>query len=362
MMHKKLHIIAPYPRGEAPSQRFRFEQYLSYLENNGVEIKFYSFHTLKSWKRLYQPGKFGLKILDLIWNFARMWGILFKLIGARNIFIHREMTHLGPPVYEWILAKIFRKKYTYDFDDAIWIPNFSAANAKFQRLKAYWKIPYLIRWADTVQAGNAFLAEYAKQFNPQVTIIPTTIDTDNVHNKRVNPSARPLVIGWTGTHSTMHYLAPIFPVLEKLEQEFDFEFHVISNKKLDIPLKSLRYKDWNQATEIDDLACFHIGLMPLHEDQWSSGKCGFKALQYMALGAVAIVSPVGVNTSIVQHQQNGWIANSLEEWEIAIRTLLQNDYLREKLGNEARKSVETLWSVNAWKEKYMCIIKMKIDD
>lgn len=357
MRQRKLHIIAPYPRGEAPSQRFRFEQYLNMLENNGVRIVFHSFHTPNSWKRLYQPGKFGLKLLDLCWNFMRMWGILFRLIGAKDIFIHREMAHLGPPVYEWILAKIWRKKYTYDFDDAIWIPNYSAANAKFQRLKAYWKVPYLIRWANKVQAGNAYLANYAKQFNANVAVVPTTIDTEHVHNVLVDPSKRPLIIGWTGTHSTMHYLEPIFPLIQKLEQEFEFEFHVISNKQLELPLKSLRYKDWNQDTEIADLTQFHIGLMPLHEDQWSSGKCGFKALQYMALGAVAVVSPVGVNTTIVQHLENGWVADSLEEWETSLRTLLQDDNLREKIGREARKSIEAHWSVNAWKEYYSQLIQ-----
>lgn len=357
MKSKKLHIIAPYPIGEAPSQRFRFEQYLPLLEEAGIKIKFHSFHTQQSWQRLYTTGNYALKTVDLLWNFVRMWGILFSLIGAKNIFIHREMAHVGPPLYEWILVKVFRKKYTYDFDDAIWIPNYSAANAKFQRIKAYWKVPYLIRWADKVQAGNAYLADYAKQFNSRVAIVPTTIDTENVHNLQVNTASLPIVIGWTGTHSTMHYLEPIFPLIQKLEQEFEFEFHVISNKQLDLPLKSLRYKHWNQKTEIADLAQFHIGLMPLHEDQWSSGKCGFKALQYMALGAVAIVSPVGVNTTIVKHQQNGWVADSLEEWEIGLRTLLQDQSLREKLGKAARSSIEDHWSVNAWKAHYSKIIQ-----
>lgn len=352
-MKKELHILAPYPRGEAPSQRFRFEQYIPYLEEQGVRIHFHSFHTHRSWKRLYTPGKFGLKAWDLCWNYLRMWGILFRMITAKHIFMHREMAHIGPPVFEWMLAKVFRKKFVYDFDDAIWIPNYSAANARFQQLKCYWKIPRIIRWAHQVQAGNTFLADYARQFNQQVNIVPTTIDTVNLHYKTVNHTAKPLVIGWTGTHSTMHYLETLFPLIEKLEQEFDFEFHLISNRKPEVSLKSLRYKDWNAETEIADLSQFHIGLMPLVTDAWSSGKCGFKALQYMALEAVAIVSPVGVNTTIVEHRKNGWIANSPEEWEDALRTLLTQEELRIQLGKEARKSIEAKWSVHAWKDTYL---------
>ncbi len=352
-MKKSLHILAPYPQGEAPSQRFRFEQYLSDWEQAGYTIHFHSFHTKRSWKRLYQPGKIPLKIADICWNFLRMWGILFRLIPAKNIFMHREMAHMGPPIFEWILAKVFRKKYVYDFDDAIWIPNYSAANARFQQLKCYWKIPYLIKWAHRVQGGNAYLVNYAKQFNPNCSVVPTTIDTEHLHNRLVNHDNEKVIIGWTGTHSTMHYLEPLFPILMKLEKEFNFEFHVISNKPLKTTIHSMRYIEWNANTEISDLSQFHIGLMPLEKDQWSEGKCGFKALQYMALGAVAIVSPVGVNETIVQHAKNGWIAGNTEEWENGLRQLLTDPEKRKLLGLEARKSIIDHWSVLAWKTHYL---------
>lgn len=352
----KLHIIAPYPKGEAPSQRFRFEQYLDFLEENGFEIHYHSFHTLKSWKRLYKKGLFIQKFLDLNYNFIRRWVLLFRLIGAKHIFMHREMAHLGPPVFEWILVKIMRRKYVYDFDDAIWIPNYSAANARFQKLKCYWKVPYLIKWASKVSAGNEFLANYAGRFNSQVAVIPTTIDTQNQHTQLVNQNSFPVVIGWTGTHSTMHYLDFIVPVLRKLEREFDFKFKVISNKKPNYDLKSLVYMDWKEETEINDLAEIHIGVMPLVLDAWSEGKCGFKALQYMALGMAAIVSPVGVNTKIIQHGNNGFVAETTEEWENALRLLLENGFMRKELGKNAIKSIKEQWSSDVWKEHYLKLL------
>jgi glycosyltransferase involved in cell wall biosynthesis len=356
-MSKIIHIIAPYPQGEAPSQRFRYEQYLTYLQEDHWQIRYHSFHSNRSWRRLYQPGKFGLKSLDLAFNFLRRFALLFQLIPAKHIFMHREMTHIGPPIFEWILVKVLQKKYHYDFDDAIWIPNYSQANKAFQRTKCYWKIPKLIRWAASVSAGNDYLASYASQFNKRVQVIPTTIDTDNQHNQQVNPEKTPLVIGWTGTHSTMHYLMPIIPLIEKLEQEYPFEFHVISNQPPSFQLKSLRYKAWNLETEIDDLAQIQIGIMPLVRDQWSEGKCGFKALQYMSLGMASIVSPIGVNTKIIQHEHNGLIAESLEEWEHALRLLINNLEQRKHLGNEAVKSIQKHWSVRAWKETYLELFK-----
>ena len=356
-MKKTLHIIAPYPQGEAPSQRFRYEQYLETFTANDWEIKYHSFHSQASWKRLYQPGKFALKAVDVLVNFMRRWFLLFRLIGAKHIFMHREMAHIGPPVFEWILVKIFRKNYHYDFDDAIWIPNYSAANAKFQKLKCYWKVPKLIKWATSVSAGNDYLVNYALQFNGNVKRIPTTIDTKNQHNLLVNHESEQVTIGWTGTHSTMHYLDRLIPILRKLEKEFVFEFLVISNKKPNYQLKSLRYLDWKLETEIQDLSQIQVGLMPLVHDMWAEGKCGFKALQYMALGMACIVSPVGVNTTIVQDGINGKIADTDQEWENVLREFLHQTELRKSLGEKAKVSIEQNWSVNAWKEEYLTLIK-----
>ncbi|MNE49078.1 Glycosyl transferases group 1 [compost metagenome] len=122
-------------------------------------------------------------------------------------------------------------------------------------------------------------------------------------------------------------------------------------------MKSLAYQDWKEDTEIDDLAEIQIGVMPLVLDAWSEGKCGFKALQYMSLGMASIVSPVGVNTKIIQHLENGLIADSAEEWEMNLRKLLQDEALRKELGKNARKTIQTSWSIEAWKEEYLQLLQ-----
>ena len=215
---EKIIFLVPYPVGSAPSQRFRFEQYTSILEKD-FEVEIHPFIDDETWKKLYVPGQFVFKARKMLGSFARRFALLPKLAKADHIFIHREATQIGPPIIEWILAKILRKKYIYDFDDAIWIPNFSETNARFQRLKAYWKVPFIIRWADQVTAGNRFLATYASKFNNKVIVLPTTIDTENLHNIISNPDQKPLRIGWTGTHTTMHYLDELLPVLKQIKQK-----------------------------------------------------------------------------------------------------------------------------------------------
>lgn len=358
-MKSNIFFIVPYPHGKAPSQRFRFEQYFELLQVEGYEIEIHSFLSESTWQQLYVKGNVAGKVLGVLSGFWRRFLLLFRLRKADYIFIHREASHLGPPVFEWLIAKVLRKKYIYDFDDAIWLPNYSEANAGFQRLKAYWKICYCMKWAHQITAGNTYLADYARQFNPNVQIIPTTIDTENHHNIVTNHSTSKLTIGWTGTHTTMHYLDQLIPVLKELEMEYDFDFVVISNQAPEYDLQSLKFVPWNRETEIDDLSKLNIGVMPLEQDVWSEGKCGFKALQYMALEIPTVLSPVGVNTTIVTDGVNGFLADTPTQWKEKLEALLQDNVLRERIGKAGKLRIVSAYSVEANKENYLMLFRQK---
>lgn len=353
----KILFITPYPYQEAPSQRFRFEQYESWLQENGMEVFYKPYYSPRTWKILYSEGRLIIKFLSITKAYLNRFILLFQLRKYDYIFIHREMAPLGPPIFEFLLAKVFRKKFIYDFDDAIWIPNYSAANSKFQRLKAYWKVNYNMKWAHKISAGNAYLANYARQFNDNVHVIPTTIDTENYHKILTNHEEEKVVIGWTGSHSTMGYLNFIFPIIEELEKTYEFEFRVISDKPPKTQVKSLNFIPWSKETEIEDLSKIHIGIMPLKEDKWSEGKCGFKGLQYMALGIVSILSPVGVNKTIIQHEENGYLASTPEEWKTILVDLLQNPEKRKEIGLKGRQRVIDAYSVLSQKESYLNLFR-----
>ena len=358
-MNKRIFFIAPYPHGQAPSQRFRFEQYFEFIKNEGFDIEFHSFLSEQTWGKIYKEGSFVSKSMGILGSFAKRFSLLFKLRKVDYIFIHREASMIGPPIFEWIIAKILRKKYIYDFDDAIWLPNYSENNARFHRLKAYWKVKKIIKWADKVTVGNTFLMNYAKQYNQNVAVIPTTIDLENVHNQLNNQDVEPVNIGWTGTHTTMSYLHDLLPVFKELEKEYSFTFTIISNQAPDFPVfpdkefKSLRFIKWNKETEISDLAKFNIGIMPLTEGPWAEGKCGFKGLQYMALGIPALMSPVGVNKEIIVYGENGFLCETVSEWKKQLINLITDKSLRQTIGNKGRETVAERYSVEANKAKYL---------
>jgi glycosyltransferase involved in cell wall biosynthesis len=354
---KKIYFIVPYPLGEAPSQRFRYEQYLASLQENGFQYHISSFLNLSAWNILYKNGHYISKALKVI------LGLLYRTVDIVSIcrydfvFIHREASPIGPPIFEWIIAKVLQKKIIYDFDDAIWLPNTSDNNSIIAGIKWHSKVGHICRWSYKVSCGNAYLAQYARQFNKNAIINPTTIDTVHYHNRIKDQNTSTLTIGWTGTHSTIQYLDVIVPILRKLEQRYDFTFMVISNVPPAFDLRSLKYIKWSKETEIDDLLEFNIGIMPLTDDPWAKGKCGFKALQYMSLGIPALVSPVGVNTSIVDNSINGMICANGAEWEEAIEKLITDRHLTVSMGQAARKKVEDNFSVISNTENFINLFK-----
>ncbi|MEQ8686752.1 MAG: glycosyltransferase family 4 protein [Imperialibacter sp.] len=345
----KILFLFPYPLEQAPSQRFRFEQYFEVLLKAGHSIDSQSFWGEYYWKVLYKKGNALQKAWGLINGFGRRFKVLGRISSADIIFIHREVTPVGPPVFEWFIAKVFRKRIIFDFDDAIWLPNTSESNKIAAWLKWHSKTESICRWSWKVSVGNSYLANYAKQFNDIIVINPTTIDTEHhrLINKKTKPTNIPIVIGWTGSHSTLPYLDMLWPVLEKLAKEQIFYFRVISNQPPIVTYPWLVFIPWNKETEVDDLAAIDVGVMPLADDEWSKGKCGFKALQYMALEIPTLASPVGVNIDIIDNGVTGFLATSDEEWLVALKTLIENPRLSQELGTQGRKTVEARYSVKA---------------
>ena len=356
-MSKRIIFIAPYPHTQAPSQRFRFEQYLGILEESGFEIEVHPFLNEKDWAPLYKKGSFLLKAFGMLRSFARRFELLFKLRKFDCVFIHREASMIGPPVFEFIIAKILKKKYIYDFDDAIWLPNYSQSNARFHKLKAYGKVKHIIRWADEVCVGNEFLKSYALEFNSNVQVIPTTVDTINVHNKITDHDSEELIIGWTGSHTTMDYLPFLVPVLQRLEKEFKFKFRIISNHPPQFQLDSLEFVKWNKDTEIEDLSKINIGVMPLEDSAWTKGKCGFKGLQYMALQIPSVMSNVGVNNEIIDSKRNGFLCETADDWYSTLHELMSKPELRKSIGTAGQETVKNNYSVEANTPKYKALFQ-----
>lgn len=345
-MVSRVLFLLPYPQNQAPSQRFRVEAYFSLLKANNISFDVDEFLSDKAWKILYRQGSILQKGGAVLKGFLkRFYILLFRAVNYQYIFIHREAAPLGPPFFEWFIAKVLRKKIIYDFDDAIWIPNVTESNKLARLLKCFWKVKWICRWSYKVSAGNEYLANYALQYNRNVVYNPTCVDTESKYNTIAPQQRYPVVIGWTGSHSTIQFLAEGIPALQELEKKEKFKFLTICDKKPPFNLLSLEFKPWNSQTEIADLLQMNIGIMPLKTDAWSEGKCGFKLIQYMALGIPALASPVGVNKKIIEHGENGYLCATDEEWVKYLMELLNDEKKRAEFGQKGRAKILKEYSI-----------------
>jgi glycosyltransferase involved in cell wall biosynthesis len=310
-----------------------------------------SFLSGRNWKLFYSKGHTFAKAGTLVFGLLRRAWVVLAAWRFDFIFIHREAAPIGPPVFEWFLAKILRKKIIYDFDDAVWLTDRSTESLLRRLIKWRSKIRVICKWSYKVSVGNEYLADFARKTAFQVMLNPTTIDTSTLHNPELFTGFQEdseVIVGWTGSHTTLKYLATLEGVLQTIEARFSqVHIQVIADRRPQLSLRTLHFYPWSKRTEVADLMRIDIGIMPLPDNEWSKGKCGFKALQYMALSKPVVASPVGVNTQIVEHGKSGFLCRTDDEWVDALSKLIEDRILRRRMGEVGRNTVVQSYSVDS---------------
>tara|TARA_B100000315_G_scaffold248750_1_gene278966 strand:- start:192 stop:1280 length:1089 start_codon:yes stop_codon:yes gene_type:complete len=348
---KRILFLALHRPGRSPSQRFRFEQYIGFLRESGFTCDFFYLITEKDDPVFYGKGNFASKFRILLKSIKQRWREV-KLSNSYDlVYIQRECFMLGTSLFERLFAR--KSKMIFDFDDSIWLANISEGNQKFIFLKNSNKTKDIIRASNMVFAGNNYLATYARQFNSNVKVVPTTIDTDQ-YVRDYNPEGR-ICIGWSGSVSTIEHFEYAIPFLTKIKEKYGGQviFKVIGDESYRNKELGIVGLPWRIEEEVKELSSFDIGIMPLPDDDWARGKCGLKGLQYMALETATVMSPVGVNSEIICSGENGFLADSVEDWVNKLSELIENESLRKNFGEEGRKTVMMKYSVKALSDKYV---------
>lgn len=329
----------------SPGQRYRIEQWQGGLKQLGVDITFAAFEDKNLRDVLYTRGQWLKKGIGITEAFIRRSSTMGQLKSYDLVYVFRESALFGPSIFERIVHHS-GKPLVFDFDDAIFVRYRSPANGWLSLLKAPGKTRTICRLASHVMVGNDYLGEYARAFNKNVTVVPTTIDTDAYRVGPVRDNAIP-VIGWTGSFSTVQHLELLRGVLRELAKLERFRLMVIGPSSYGLEGVDVEVIRWRSQSEARDLAEADIGIMPLPDDPWSRGKCGCKALQYMGLGIPAVCSPVGINTDLIKDGENGFLADGADEWMMKLTLLLRSPQLRRRLGLAGRETVEKRFSAKS---------------
>jgi glycosyltransferase involved in cell wall biosynthesis len=348
--------VVPYPLGAAPGQRYRIEQWAPYLLEDGIELHFTPFAGPALAKTIYERGNHAAKVALMTQAWLAGIDHAWRAATFDVVYLYREASLVGPALLERLIAWR-NQRVVYDFDDAIWQRYVSPRNRYFSYLKAPGKTRALCRLAASVVVGNEHLAQFARRYNPAVTIIPSTVSLRQYRPAPLGVRLRERTIGWTGSHSSIQYLGIVEGALQRLARRRRFRLRVIGVEGFSIPGVDVECRPWKASTEVEDLWPLDVGIMPLTEDPWTLGKCAMKAIQYLGVGVPAVVTPVGANKEVVEHGITGFHARTEDDWVQALERCLDDDPLRLRMGAAGREVVEARYSAETQAPRLAAILR-----
>ncbi len=315
-----MHLVALVDAVEHVCCRYRLTAFRPFLEQAG--------HTLQ-----VQP-------LEPTW-----WGRLrqFRALSGATVVLQRRLL----PWWQLMVLRHGVRRLIFDFDDAVFLRDSYAPRGQRHagRLRRF---AAMIRSADAVVAGNAFLAAEALRHagTVPVVVIPTCVEVQRYAPTPPRPTDGGLELVWVGSSSTLRGLERIRPLLEELGRGLPgLRLKLVCDRFLTFTHLPVVACPWQEATEAQELATADVGISWVPDDLWSQGKCGLKVLQYMAAGLPVLANPVGVHCDMVQSARTGYLVQTPGEWLAALACLSGEQELRHQLGCAGRRLVETEYSV-----------------
>lgn len=354
-------FLIPHPL-EGASSRYRVIQYISHLQANGVECVVSSFLSKNFYRIAYQRGHWLKKGTYFFFSSLRRLRDVLCCGRYDLVFIHLEAFPIGPPIIEWLLARC-KIPIVFDLDDALFLPRTTSVNPIVEFFRMPKKIETILKLSRQVITCNDHLKEYVKKFNPNVSMIPTCVDTDHFVPRKQNLNRDKPLVGWIGSHSTAPYLEMLKPVLAQLAKKYAFTFKIVgSAMPFHVQGVEVIQENWTIEKEVAYFQELDIGVYPLPDEPWVLGKTGFKTIQYMSVGVPCIVSNIGRNREIICDGINGFMAASENDWIEKLGHLLRDSSLRLQLGLEGRKTVEKRFATAVYVSEYVDILKNVLEE
>ncbi len=341
---------------QGASSRLRTIQYKNKLKKNGINITISPLFDNQYLEELYTTRASKTHIIKC---YIQRMKLMFQLKKFDLIWIEKELFPWIPLPFEKIIT-LYNKKYIVDYDDAIF-HTYDKHRLKIIQIVLKNKISKVMCGAAVVTVCNQYLKDKALSVKAKdIEVIPTVVDIEKyqpVYNARNDV----LTIGWIGTPKTEQYLIDMQEIFNNISKKFKIKLVIIGGKNFDTKKFNFEILDWSEKKEVELLQNIDIGIMPLRDSAWEKGKCGYKLIQYMACGKPVVGSEVGMNCEIIHNGENGYLANTEEEWINAIVHLHKKEQ-RIKMGKYARQLVETKYSLQSTMDKRINIIKKVLNE
>jgi glycosyltransferase involved in cell wall biosynthesis len=354
--------LASYPV-EAASSRHRIVQFIEPLAARGFDVTFSPFLNASLFAALYEPGKLLPRLPHVAFRTLLRLGAIVRAARADVVFVQREAMLFGPPIVEWLASRLLRRPLVLDLDDATWLPY---ASPIYGRLATFLKRPAktdrLIRWARIVTCGSPSIAGHVRSRGAEAVVVPTVVDTRRFRPGRARSEEIP-TIGWIGTHGTFPFFERLLPIFERLAREVPFRLTIVGSGRAEVRVAGVEVetRPWRIEREVEDFQSLDAGVYPIDDDEWSTSKAGFKAVQYMASGVPFVMSPIGVCASMGIPGRTHFSAVTDDDWLDALRRLVTAASLRERMSIEGRAFAEEHYDIESQADALAAVIRSAMD-
>ena len=218
------------------------------------------------------------------------------------------------------------------------------------------RVRYAAESADLVTVSTPTLAERLAPYNSNIRIVPNFVDAtlwklDRPRRHDEGPYARTenvVRIGYVGTPTHDHDLAIVKEAIERIEQDYGEHARVeiigafektapTFGQRVGLPRDSVypAFVNW-----LDQRVHWDIALIPLVDDAFNRSKSHLKFIECACLDLGIICSGVESYAGVARHGENALVVgNDTESWYAAIRTLIEDADLRQRLAARARQDV-----------------------
>ncbi len=333
-----------------PSSRLRVYQYLPFLRQFSIEPAVLPAVPEPWFSRFYYSSSKGTRLIHYS---GEILGSVARLIRGRQydiIFVQKGILSTNWKGFDDLLGWA-NKRLVFDLDD--WVYGKSVVEFRSPLLRAFQdknQTEKISSRSKAVVVGNAYLKKLALQYNSNVSIIPTPVDTGRFMPGKTKSVRKgdEVVIGWMGVAGGLEYVRLLEKVFRDLSKRYSIRLKLITrlgNESFRWDAVPIDYREWSYQSEVREMEECDIGIMPLRDDEWSRGKCSLKLLQYMAMGLPSVSSRIGNNAEVIEDGVDGFLAQEPEEWFEKLSRLIEDQILRKNMGEKARAKVVDRYSL-----------------
>lgn len=333
-------LLSRYSRLGA-SSRLRSYQYLPFLESRGIEVSVAPLFGDDYVNGLYAEE---VPVASVIRAYISRLAAMRRAKRFDVLWVEQE---IFPWLPDWIELGLIPGNLAIvsDYDDAIF-HRYDQHKLSLIRALLEKKIDAVMRRSNVVIVGNDYIGDRARQAGARrVEFLPTVVDATRYAVVNAASNEPVTTIGWIGTPSTAHYLRIVAPVLQEMVATGSVRVVAVGARADQLKGFPIEARPWSEQSEVQEIQRFDIGIMPLPDEPFERGKCGYKLIQYMACGKPVVASPVGVNRVIVREGLEGYLPADPSQWRDVLLRLCGDPLLRKQMGTAGRKRVEAEYSL-----------------